>query len=207
MPEFVLHAPDIDATGKDYTFPIAAAWLQAMFKGTDLEMDAEPESVDDGTLRLHASSMGADVLVRGAAQATLVVPCGRCLEAAKIEAHAEICSLFVPAAALAARRADEADDADISREPYHGDSIVLDDVVRDQLILEVPMQPLCAESCRGIELPAHLRAPTDLGASAESGSLGETGASGAMDEDAPGASSIDPRFAPLMKLKAGQGKD
>ena len=41
----------------------------------------------------------------------------------------------------------------------------LDDVVRENLILEVPMKPLCSESCKGIEIPAHVRPPADFGVS------------------------------------------
>ena len=52
----------------------------------------------------------------------------------------------------------------------------MDNIVREFLILEVPMQPLCSEDCAGIDIPAHVKAPEDFGA-------------------------VDPRLAPLMKLK------
>ena len=64
--------------------------------------------------------------------------------------------------------------------------MVLDDFVRDELLLEIPMIPLCSEECAGIQPDPDSRAPdpSDL----------ETGGG----EDARG---VDPRLAPLLKLK------
>jgi uncharacterized protein len=65
-----------------------------------------------------------------------------------------------------------ADEADIL--PFDGDSIVFDDLVRDELLLGIPMIPLCSEACPGIR-----PSPAD-------DSL----------KDA-----VDPRLSPLIKFK------
>src|SRR4030065_464925 len=78
--------------------------------------------------------------------------------------------LHRPLAGLAARarglrpEADELEltPEDLDREFFTGDRIVLDDLVREQLILEAPMQPLCRQDCPGIPVPAHLRPPPEL---------------------------------------------
>jgi uncharacterized protein len=67
-----------------------------------------------------------------------------------------------------------ADDADTIA--YDGETVVLDDLVRDELLLAIPMIPLCSESCPGI-------------------SAGPANSAGA-DE-----AGIDPRLRPLLKLK------
>ena len=54
--------------------------------------------------------------------------------------------------------------------------------VREHLLLEVPMQLLCDDTCTGIEVPSEVSGPADLHAK----SNGENG--------------VDPRLAPLMKL-------
>ena len=36
---------------------------------------------------------------------------------------------------------------------YDGENLVLDDLVRDELLLAVPMIPLCSEACPGISRP------------------------------------------------------
>jgi uncharacterized protein len=44
------------------------------------------------------------------------------------------------------------DEADVA--PYDGDTVVLDDVVKDEILREIPMIPLCSEDCQGISPPA-----------------------------------------------------
>jgi uncharacterized protein len=60
---------------------------------------------------------------------------------------------------------------------YEGEHLVLDDVVRDALVLEIPMMPLCSESCPGIERPPLVESEADR--------------------------PIDPRFAALLSVKPG----
>ena len=68
---------------------------------------------------------------------------------------------------------------EVNRDYYGGREIVLDPMIREYLLLEAPMKPLCSEGCEGIPVPEHLRPP----------------------EEVFGASAPDARFAPLMKLK------
>jgi uncharacterized protein len=72
------------------------------------------------------------------------------------------------------------DEADVA--PYDGDTVVLDDVVKDEILLEIPMIPLCSEDCPGISPPA-----------------AEATVSAAKAESE--ADHIDPRLLPLLELK------
>jgi uncharacterized metal-binding protein YceD (DUF177 family) len=73
------------------------------------------------------------------------------------------------------------DDDELSREEFSGHEIVLDTLIREYLVLETPMQPLCSEDCTGIALPKHVRPPEDVFGSSES--------------------KVDPRLAPLLRLR------
>jgi len=44
----------------------------------------------------------------------------------------------------------EVDDDDLSTAYYEGDAIDLDQLIREQLYLALPMKPLCTETCRGL---------------------------------------------------------
>lgn len=167
-PAFVVSASELDAAGKAYERAIPRAWLAAAFE----ETDATP--LGDGEIDLRISKSGPDVVVHGHARAEVELPCARCLEPARVKLEPKISVLMVPAAKL--RDADErehemgAGEADVL--PYDGENVVLDDLVRDDLLLEVPMIPLCSEGCPGIpSVPA---------------SAGKA---------------IDPRLAPLLALK------
>jgi uncharacterized protein len=186
--EFEIKVTELDAGSREYDFPIRAAWLAEGLP--ELAPEGRPIAEQDGTLHVVAEKSGSDVLVRGEAKATLVVPCGRCLEPATVKCDASI-------AVLLSRRGDtirppapddEADESSVEEddhEVFSGDEIRLDDLVREHLVLEIPMQPLCRPDCPGIEVPESIRGPKHL-------------------EAHPSAPDLDPRLAPLLALSKGK---
>jgi uncharacterized protein len=159
MAELVLHAKDIDADGKAYDLPLSTEWMASALARTDLG------SGGAGHAHLFAQRSGADILVTGHVEARVLASCVRCLEEAPIDVRADLGSLFTARGDAHRPEADEEDlsPEELSREFYTGDVIELDDVVREHILLEVPMQPLCREDCPGIEVPAHVRPPADFG--------------------------------------------
>lgn len=176
MAQFVLHVPDIDASGKDFRFAIDDAWLASALAGSGMRCGGE------GQLELHAQRQGADILVRGHVHVPIVASCVRCLGDARVDVDADVTSLFTARGRALRPEPDELElsPEDLEREFYSGSDITLDPVVRELVLVECPMQPLCADDCPGIEVPRHVRPPrpTDDGREA----------------------TVDPRFAPLMKL-------
>jgi uncharacterized protein len=173
--EFAIPVKDLDAAGKPFRFPVRAAWIRAALEGTDV---AAGEG--DGSLELRLSKSGTDVVVRGKLQAELTVPCARCLEPARVSIADDISALVIPEAAMR-DQSGGADEDDLSLEeadliPYDGETVVLDELVRDELLLGIPMIPLCSEACPGIRPELAPEEP----------------------EHAPG---IDPRLRPLLRLK------
>jgi uncharacterized protein len=135
----------------------------------------------EGRLVLHAHKQGTDIVLHGHVSAGLVVECSRCLGEAPIDVSVDVASLLTARSADLRPEPDELEltPEDLEREFYSGDHIVLDAVVRENLLLEVPIKPLCAEECPGIPVPADVAGPADLRTS-EGG--------------------VDPRFAPLMEM-------
>jgi uncharacterized protein len=174
--DFVVSASELDAAGKAYERAIPNAWLRAAFD----ESDATP--VGDGALDLRLSKSGADVVVHGRATAEVELPCSRCLEPARVKLAPQISVLMVPASKMRQREPREHEmtggEADVL--PYDGENVVLDDLVRDDLLLEIPMIPLCSESCPGIA---------------------------SVPEPETGARAIDPRLAPLAAMKKQKEKE
>lgn len=79
------------------------------------------------------------IVVRGAVQTTLGLTCHRCLTEWEE-------SLDLPVAEALGFEEDE--DADVYR--LDGDVADLEPVLRDVVLLEVPLRPLCREDCRGL---------------------------------------------------------
>jgi uncharacterized protein len=188
MAEFVLHVPDIDEAGKDYSFTLAPAWIESQLKDAVLRIDP---AFGPGVLQVHAQENSTgEYLVTGTLRAHLLTECGRCLADAKVPVEVEFGTLFTRAPFKKADTrparpdryevdSDDADD-DMQREEFSGNDILLDDLIREYVMLEVPMQPLCSEACQGIPVPAHVRPPAET--------FGEAGG-------------VDPRLAPLQRLR------
>jgi uncharacterized protein len=178
-PEFSIALHDLDAAGRAYTFPVRAAWVKDTLEDRDITPGGR-----EGELSVRASKSGNDVVVHGRLKAELVTPCARCLEPAHVTVDEPVSALMVPASALKTPKDDEyefsADEADVL--PFDGETVVLDDLVRDELVLAIPMIPLCSEDCPGMSVPPSITALTS-----------EPAKSG---EDA-----IDPRLRPLLALK------
>jgi uncharacterized protein len=194
-PELTIPVHDLDAGGREVHLALGRGWLAHALDGTGFAPgDA------GGQLDVRLSKSGTDVVIHGELRGELFVPCARCLEPARVVVHEHIAALAVPASAIpgvgagAVRGASDedpelgSDDDDVI--PYDGETIVLDDLVRDELVLAVPMIPLCSESCPGIAGSRDL-----VGRRGPSPASG----SGASDE-------VDPRLRPLLALKTNSLK-
>jgi uncharacterized metal-binding protein YceD (DUF177 family) len=190
MGALVIPLHDLDTHGKDFSFTLDSAWLDAVFAGSGFRGDV---SDGPGCVEVHAQRNGQEILVHGHAKARLVGECGRCLKGLPIDVSADIATLYAPAdpAHPHRRPGRDRDDEDIEidteapdREYYSGDQVVIDDLVRDYLMLEVPMQLRCdlGWACPNLDLPEHLRAPEGVSTKGF------------------GEGDIDPRLSQLKKL-------
>jgi len=135
--EFVVSVKELEEGGREYVFPVRPAWLRASLEESD---EVKPKN-ENGELVVRLSKSGRDVVVRGRVKMALEIPCARCLEPAAINVDTNVTALMVP-------KGSEHEDVDIVI--YDGKNIVLDDIVRDEILLEIPMIPLCSEDCPGM---------------------------------------------------------
>jgi uncharacterized protein len=112
--------------------------------GLGLDMIGVPEGAPlDLDLRLESVTEG--VLVSGAVTASLTGECGRCLEPVDSQITVSIQELFAyPGSATV----DTADDDEVHR--MVGELIALQPVVRDEVVLALPLTPLCRPDCAGL---------------------------------------------------------
>lgn len=162
MSTFIIHTNELSESGKDYSFTVEPSWLDSVMADADLRgVPGEP-----GQVRVTAHKIGDDVAVSGRVQASLIATCVRCLEDMRIDANVKLAFSVSPRSSAKELPEElELTPEDLDREFYDGVEVILDDIVRENLILEVPMKPLCSESCAGIEIPAHVRPPADFGVS------------------------------------------
>jgi uncharacterized protein len=110
-------------------------------QGAPLEVELRMESVMEG------------VLVTGTVRAPLAGECVRCLEPLSREGTAEFQEMFsYPDSEGPARRpADPAEDEGDEEALFlQGDLFDLEPVLRDAVVLSLPLQPVCRDDCPGL---------------------------------------------------------
>jgi uncharacterized protein len=114
------------------------------------------------TLRVTLQKTGSGVLLRGSTEVAVHTPCRRCLADVHLEVPITFTLNLVSKAALSASRGEDgADDGEAERagtfaleradeELFDGRTIDLDPLVREQVLLALPMHAVCGEDCKGL---------------------------------------------------------
>jgi uncharacterized protein len=92
----------------------------------------------------------ADIRLRGKFAGRFEVPCARCIEPVEIPLEAEFDLIFRPAVADSepTERSITAQETEIGY--YLKDSLLLEDVLREQVLLSLPVRTLCKPDCKGL---------------------------------------------------------
>ena len=93
---------------------------------------------------------GKEVELRGRLHTKLEVVCGRCLKPVELPLATEFKERFVRAVSWAAEEQHQLQAEDLDLAVFDGEGIELDDLVREELLLAVPVNVLCQEDCRGL---------------------------------------------------------
>jgi len=94
---------------------------------------------------------GQDVFVQGEVRTTLRFVCSRCLEGFPYQVETTLSQLLRPKGndPIEAKEVRLAPD-DLDCDAYDGEELLLDGIVEEQLLLSLPMRPLCDEDCKGL---------------------------------------------------------
>lgn len=135
---------DIPEEGSRVENALDAVWLSKALEGL--------ASVQTGGhLSMSMERVGEKVLLRGRCAAELEVDCVRCLSSVALALEVPVVHVLEPKPELGAWEEEvelESDDMDVSY--IEGPDIVLDDIIREHLILALPMNPHCREDCAGL---------------------------------------------------------
>ena len=92
----------------------------------------------------------ADIRLKGRFAGNFQVPCARCIEPVEIPLAAEFDLIFRPTGTDAgpSERSISAPETEIGY--YQKDSLSLEDVLREQVLLSLPVRTLCKPDCKGL---------------------------------------------------------
>jgi len=132
---------DIGDDGLDVELPVTAAWLGENCPDLDARLGAQGL-----TMRGVLEKSGDDVLLRGDLRGTLDTSCARCLEPARVALDIPLTVTFVE------KGDDDDDDGDDEDDVVFidADEIDLGAELRDEILLAMPINPLCQDGCLGL---------------------------------------------------------
>ena len=92
----------------------------------------------------------ADIRLRGKFAGRFEVPCARCVEPVEIPIESDFDLIFRPVVADTepTERSITAPETEIGY--YQRDSLLLEDVLREQVLLSLPVRTLCKPDCKGL---------------------------------------------------------
>lgn len=130
---------EIGAEGLALQVPVTAEWLASACPQLDARIGRRGLALTG-----RIAKAGDDYLLRARLTGELETPCARCLEPARVPIEASLAVTFVPS------DVGDLDDEDPDVIGFAGAEIDVSDEVRDEIALALPINPLCAETCRGL---------------------------------------------------------
>ena len=91
-----------------------------------------------------------DIRLRGRLSAGFEMECARCLEPVPQNVEREFELLYRPLGVDAGRDELSVTDAEAEIGYYQGDGILLEDVLREQVLLSLPLKVTCRPDCKGL---------------------------------------------------------
>jgi uncharacterized protein len=121
--------------------------------GEDIRQQGEVET--SGRAQLIEENHGKhkkikDIRVNGALLGRLELLCARCLEPIVQDISREFDLLYRPQGADAGREELSVTAAEAEVSYYQGEGLLLEDVIREQVLLAVPLKVVCRENCKGL---------------------------------------------------------
>lgn len=132
---------DISDEGLSLNVPLSADWL----KEECPNVEAKPAR-EGLTFRGHLSRQGDDAFLRGTLSGVLDCSCARCLEPARLPVRLPIQVTFV----ASSEDDEDEEDEDLDVAHFDGDEINIGPELREQIILNMPINPACRETCAGL---------------------------------------------------------
>jgi uncharacterized protein len=115
-----------------------------------IDLDEPYYSINEPlTFTGHATRNGDDIYVKGRVTGAVKSECGRCLESFAMQIDLPVDAVFVP-------QRENVEDDDEVFEPqsnltyYEGDSVDLLREIKDIILVNLPIKPVCRTDCKGL---------------------------------------------------------
>lgn len=143
----LIHVRDLEVRAAKFEVELAPGTIDFL-GGSDSELHQAGPLKAHGKAELVLGSLG-EIRVTGHLSVTMETPCDRCLETARFPVDTDFVLYYRPISeGYGDEKEIDAGEAEMGF--YEGDSLELNDVFREQILLALPMQRVCREDCLGI---------------------------------------------------------
>jgi uncharacterized protein len=122
-------------------------------EGIDVDIQ-EARTSDDAPLTIHGRlkvrKEGSEVMVEGDLIADVELQCSRCLKKFGNEISIPVSVVYHPVEELKGDDQHEIASEALDMDFYTGDELDLESLLKEQIALNIPMKPLCDDSCKGL---------------------------------------------------------
>ncbi len=98
---------------------------------------------------LRIDKVGEDVLARGVLSGDVELQCSRCLKNFPLHISSQVNVVYHPVKEISKAEQHQLKGDELDTVFYSGDMLDTDDLLREQLLLNLPMKPLCSADCKG----------------------------------------------------------
>lgn len=144
-----LHIADLQQRNLDFDLKIVPGELNLL----DDTLDQETVLAAKGVASFRSST--GEILVQGALSVVVSFPCDRCLERVRLPIEKDFDLVYLPEESGPVDVEREIGEADTDVAFYADDGVDLNDILRELIILELPMRRVCVPVCA--EVPVALR--------------------------------------------------
>jgi uncharacterized protein len=120
---------------------------QIDFSGEELIQGSPLQATGSAELLAHTDG---EVRIRGRLAVEMTAQCDRCLGRAKFPLDAAFDLFYRPMSFIARDEEVEIDEGEAEIGFYEGGGMELEDILREQVLLALPMQRVCSDVCKGI---------------------------------------------------------
>jgi len=135
----------IPEEGRSFAFSGDAKWFQESFPESS-DVDFSLQKVD---VTFQITKASSTVFIKGSLSAIIGIVCSRCLEDVNLTVGGDFAYTLVPLTPETREELElRAEDLEVSS--YKGDFIDLAPIIYEQIILQIPIKPLCSQDCKGL---------------------------------------------------------
>jgi uncharacterized protein len=137
---------------------VELADIEGSSRRIDIELSPKLLDLEDSDLRLKSDlhvageieKTSAEVIVRGSITGEGEIECSRCLQPVDQKLKIDFQANFVTPEHFSLDKENEVSISDLDTDVLEGDRIEIEDIVREQILLNVPEQVFCKPDCRGL---------------------------------------------------------